>query len=61
MWRHIDVQADWRSSWTYGRAQRSEYSLLPDQRKKKQMVFFFGLATYYIPAFGRALKVIDIS
>ena len=20
MWRHIDVQADWRSSWTYGRA-----------------------------------------
>ena len=20
MWRHIDVQADWRRSWTYGRA-----------------------------------------
>ena len=20
MWRHIDVQAEWRSSWTYGRA-----------------------------------------
>ena len=19
MWRHIDVQADWRRSWTYGR------------------------------------------
>ena len=20
MWRHIDVRADWRRSWTYGRA-----------------------------------------
>ena len=20
MWRHIDVQADWRRGWTYGRA-----------------------------------------
>ena len=20
MWRHIDVQADWRRRWTYGRA-----------------------------------------
>ena len=23
MWRHIDVQADWRRSWTYGRASNS--------------------------------------
>ena len=23
MWRHIDVQADWRRSWTYGRAPNS--------------------------------------
>ena len=22
MWRHIDVQADWRRNWTYGRASR---------------------------------------
>ena len=23
MWRHIDVQADWRRSWTYGRAPKT--------------------------------------
>ena len=23
MWRHIDVQADWRRSWTYGRARNA--------------------------------------
>ena len=25
MWRHIDVQADWRRSWTYGRAPNAIY------------------------------------
>ena len=25
MWRHTHVQADWRSSWTYGRAPNAEY------------------------------------
>ena len=31
------------------------------KEKQNKWGFFFGLATDYIPAFGRAPKVIDIS
>ena len=47
MWRYIDVQADWRRSWTYGRAPNAiDISHMPVKAPTRDQPFCTAIPTY---------------
>ena len=58
MWRHIDVQAEWRRSWTYGRAPNAidivGFFNVPVQAPTRDQPFYTVIPTHR--PFSRLLR-----